>query len=287
MGNPLGPLFETDADPSKGQQALETLKASTATQMILAQNTMLEAAATQRSAQAHWDAAKAVKDHQTAISALAGNIPGLSMPIRAELIPSLAELDTTVASVSRRLADQLTPSFEKSGEAATTFGQTVTNAFLRATDASKGAVVMESARLAATIGSRRVAAGIEAVWETAKGIASLAEWDFRGAALHFMSAAEYGIIAGTRGHGAGGGYGGREPHYLGSRGEEIGRGGSRTAPTGGGTTVNVHIYGDFLNTPGTQAKLGDMLADYVLNKDGFLPASHVKDSTLMRDSLNS
>lgn len=251
-----------------------------------------EDAATQKSAQAHQSAAQAVKAHQTALIGLRSDIPTLAAPIRTELIPALTEADASVGTITRRLNDQLTPSFAQSGEAARTFGQVVENGLLRATNASNNAVAAESGRLAATLGSRRVAAGIEAVWETAKGIAALAEWDFRGAALHFMSAAEYGIIAGTgsRHHGAGAGaYGGREPRYLNAEAGPVGGRRSETAATAGGaggTSVNVHIYGDFLNTPGTQAKLGDMLADYVMNKDGYLPASHVKDSTLTRDSLN-
>jgi hypothetical protein len=249
-----------------------------------------EDAAVQKSAQAHQSAARAVQAHQTALVALRSDIPTLAMPIRAELIPALTEADASVGNITRRLNDQLAPSFARSGEAARTFGEVVENGFLRATNASNKAVAAESARLAATLGSRRIAAGIEAVWETAKGIAALAEWDFRGAALHFMSAAEYGIVAGTGGrhHGAGaGGYGGREPRYLGPEGQGIENRQSKIENRGGGgTSVHVYIQGDFLNTPGTQAKLGDMLADYVMNKDGYLPASHVKDSTLTRDSLN-
>ncbi len=64
-------------------------------------------------------------------------------------------------------------------------------------------------------GSRRAEAGVEMVWETAKGIADLAEgsWPPNPAAiiaagLHFESAAQYGILAGRGSHRAGGGGGG-------------------------------------------------------------------------------
>lgn len=159
-------------------------------------------------------------------------------------------------------------------------------------DAQNDAVVSEAARLAGTLGARRVAAGMEAAWETAKGIASLAVWDFRGAALHFMAATEYGIIAGTSGnrggYGEGGGYGGRESRYLNAAGEPLTRGQSSGAGSGGGgTTVIVNIAGHLLNMSESIDYLTGAISDAVDNRDVHLSASRVKDSTLSRDSFNS
>ncbi len=79
-------------------------------------------------------------------------------------------------------------------------------------------------------GSRRAEAGVEMVWETAKGIADLAEgsWPPNPAAiiaagLHFESAAQYGILAGRGSHRAGGGGGGAGGY--GGAGGGHGRGG--------------------------------------------------------------
>jgi hypothetical protein len=53
----------------------------------------------------------------------------------------------------------------------------------------------KTASLLQTMGYRKAAAYVEMVMETAAGFASLAGQDYWGAAMHFMSAAEYGIIA--------------------------------------------------------------------------------------------
>lgn len=276
-----------------GTGAMKQAEMEKLSESNLMQNMLVESEATQKSTQAHQAATKAVKDHQTAITALAEHIPMLSKRVHAELLPSLAELGAGAGSISQRLDDQLAPSFRQSGEAAKTFGETASGALIRATQASSGAVATESARLTATLGFRRVAAGIEAAWETAKGIASLAEWDFRGAALHFMSAAEFGIIAGTSHHAhsaaVGAGYGGREPHFLGTRDSGVGSRGSRVASpgsSGGGTTVVFNVSGHLITGPETAEWMAGQLTDYVRNRDGELQASHVKDSTLTRDSLN-
>lgn len=82
--------------------------------------------------------------------------------------------------------------------------------------------------LAGLIGGRKAQAGVEALWETARGIACLAEgaWPPNPAAilaagLHFEAAAQYAVMAGTsshRGAGAGAGagsYGGSREDYRG------------------------------------------------------------------------
>jgi hypothetical protein len=74
------------------------------------------------------------------------------------------------------------------------------------------------AGLAGLVAGRKAQAGVEAVWETARGIALLAEgtWPpnpaaIMAAGLHFEAAAQYALIAGTGSHrrsaGAGGGAG--------------------------------------------------------------------------------
>jgi hypothetical protein len=72
--------------------------------------------------------------------------------------------------------------------------------------------------LAGLVAGRKAQAGVEAVWETARGIALLAEgtWPpnpaaIMAAGLHFEAAAQYALLAGTGSHrhsaGAGGGAG--------------------------------------------------------------------------------
>jgi hypothetical protein len=112
-------------------------------------------------------------------------------------------------------------------EITTTTAQTdlQANAVDRATLAlrSQSAVGVEllGKGLAGLIAGRKAQAGVEAVWETARGIALLAEgtWPPNPAAiiaagLHFEAAAEYALLAGSGGHrrsaGAGGGAGSYE-----------------------------------------------------------------------------
>lgn len=78
-----------------------------------------------------------------------------------------------------------------------------------------------AARLAGLVAGRRAQAGVEAVWEVARGIACLAEgaWPPNPAAiiaggLHFEAAAQYGILAGKsthRGSASGSGTSGSRP----------------------------------------------------------------------------
>jgi hypothetical protein len=85
---------------------------------------------------------------------------------------------------------------------------------------SQAAVGIESANkgLAGILAGRKAQAGVEAVWETARGIAMIAEgtWPpnpaaIMAAGLHFEAAAQYALLAGTGSHrhsaGAGSGAG--------------------------------------------------------------------------------
>jgi hypothetical protein len=74
--------------------------------------------------------------------------------------------------------------------------------------------------LVGLIAGRKAQAGVEAVWETARGIALLAEgtWPPNPAAilaagLHFEAAAQYALLAGTGSHRRGGGAGGGAGSY--------------------------------------------------------------------------
>ena len=77
-----------------------------------------------------------------------------------------------------------------------------------------------SGGLAGLIAGRKAQAGVEAIWETARGIALLAEgtWPpnpaaIMAAGLHFEAAAQYALIAGTSSHrrsASGSGYGAQD-----------------------------------------------------------------------------
>ena len=113
-----------------------------------------------------------------------------------------------------------------SPEIATTTAQTdqhanaVQRAALALRSQTAAGAEMVTTGLTGLVASRKAQAGIEAVWETARGIALLAEgtWPpnpaaIMAAGLHFEAAAEYALLAGTSSqrHGAGSsGYGTRD-----------------------------------------------------------------------------
>lgn len=92
---------------------------------------------------------------------------------------------------------------------------------------SEDAGVKEIAGLLAVAGARRAAAAVEGAWETARGFQDLAEQKYWSAAMHFIAAAEFFIVAGRGSgshHGGGGsGHGGSG----GDRGRGTGAGGNR------------------------------------------------------------
>lgn len=128
-----------------------------------------------------------------------------------------------------------------------------------------------AAGLAGMIAGRKAQAAVEAVWETAQGIKSLAEgiWGVAGpnpaaivaAGLHFEAAAQFAIIAGsgggkTGGGGGGGGSsttGGNQSSYTGGPGGGGGGGGGGKSPT---FILNWHQFGP----PGNMADFARTLA---------------------------
>ena len=105
--------------------------------------------------------------------------------------------------------------------------------------------------LAGLIAGRKAQAGIEAVWETARGIALLAEgtWPpnpaaIMAAGLHFEAAAQYALIAGTGGHrrGASGGAGAGSS-YSGAHGSDYGPGTNPQTLAGGASGAGARFGG--------------------------------------------
>ena len=85
---------------------------------------------------------------------------------------------------------------------------------------SEAGAELASKGLAGLVAGRKAQAGVEAVWETARGVALLAEgtWPpnpaaIMAAGLHFEAAAQYALLAGSGGHrrsAGGAGYGSRD-----------------------------------------------------------------------------
>jgi hypothetical protein len=127
------------------------------------------------------------------------------------------------------------------------------------------------------IAGRRAAAAVEAVWETAQGFAALGEYDFWSAAQHFLSAAQYGIVAGA---GAGGGSaagGGGASRATNATYEGAPSGGVTGSYRGGGGTggsaVHFNFYGGVISAD-TLQQFSVQLSQAVRNGTTTLVASN-------------
>jgi hypothetical protein len=197
--NVLKLLLALSADPQRASAALNLFSSATSS---LERDTRATSEHTT-------ELLKANKAHQEAIAALSR----MQLESRAAVEPI-----RQMQEAFRGLAPEI----------AQVAGQTEqhTNAAQRAALAlrSETAVGAEllSTGLAGLIAGRKAQAGIEAVWETARGIALLAEgtWPpnpaaIMAAGLHFEAAAQYALLAGTSSHrhrSAGGGGGGAYDH---------------------------------------------------------------------------
>jgi hypothetical protein len=217
--NVLGLLRGLSANP---QDATATLKLFEATAAGLEQDTRAMSAntvAAQQAAKGHQEANAALRLLDQEVTAFSPKVRTLA----TDLAHSQRQSHLAVVPVK-----EMHEAFRVLGpELTTATAQTEqhTNAVQRASLAlqSQTAAGMELASkgLVGLIAGRKAQAGMEAVWETARGIALLAEgtWPPNPAAiiaagLHFEAAAQYALLAGTGSHhrsaGAGGGAGAYE-----------------------------------------------------------------------------
>jgi len=200
QNNILGLLLQLGAHPQRAQAALNILDATSAR---LERNTRTMS---QHTAEV-LKATRAQQDAVAVFSRLHNQTQSAVAPLRQvhEAFQSLApEISATTAQT-----DQHAEAVERSTLA------------LR----SQSAVGVElvSKGLAGLVAGRKAQAGVEAVWETARGIALLAEGSWppnpaaiMAAGLHFEAAAQYALLAGTGSHrhsASSSGYGARDAGY--------------------------------------------------------------------------
>jgi hypothetical protein len=144
------------------------------------------------------------------------------------------------------------------------------------------AVAGAAASLLTTLGQKKAAAYVEMVMQTAAGIAELAWGNYWKAAIHFMSAAEYGIIAGqTDSHpGAGGAGSGVATASVTTTSQALapGAAGSAAAAAKGQsnlpTTVTVNFHGPVYGGKQGLNELTNAISNAVRFGDATLYASH-------------
>jgi hypothetical protein len=213
--NVLGLLHELSADPQRAATALKLFDATAAGMEKDTLATREHTAELQKASKAYQDATAALRIHDQEVTAFAPKVRTL-----ASDFSHLQTQSQLVVLPVRQMQEgfrQLGPEIS----IATTQTEQHANAVQRAALALRAQTTAGAELLArglvGLIAGRKAQAGVEAVWETARGIALLAEgtWPPNPAAiiaagLHFEAAAQYALIAGTASHrpgaGAGGGY---------------------------------------------------------------------------------
>jgi hypothetical protein len=170
------------------------------------------------------------------------------------------------------LFEKLPPYVEQTAVSEGVFAHAVyvaTQALHSEVAAQAESLAAHTASLLGKLGLRRAEAVVETVVETAKAFSDLGDFNFWGAAQHFESAAEWGIVAGTSarrggaGAGPGGGYRARGEGGGYERGEYGGAGG---APPGFGLA------------PGAQQNTGGRLNVYVIGDEAAFIAQRVNEA---------
>ena len=213
--NVLGLLRGLSANP---QGATGTLKLFEATAAGLEQDTRAMSAntlAVQQATKGHQEATAALRLLDQEVTAFSPKVRTLT----TDLAHSQIQSHLAVVPVK-----QMHEAFRALGpELAVATAQTEqhANAVQRAAQAlrlqTSAGMELASKGLVGLIAGRKAQAGMEAVWETARGIALLAEgtWPpnpaaIAAAGLHFEAAAQYALLAGSGGHrrsAGGSGYG--------------------------------------------------------------------------------
>jgi len=197
QNNILSLLLQIGARPERANAALKILDASSAG-LEKSARTMSEHTT---------DVLKATKAQQDAVSVFSRMHTQSQMavvPLR-QMHEEFRVLEPAIATVTAQ-TEQHTNAVQRAALA------------LRSQTAAGAELV--SSGLAGLVAGRKAQAGVEAIWETARGIALLAEGSWppnpaaiMAAGLHFEAAAQYALLAGTGGHrrGSGGsGYGSRD-----------------------------------------------------------------------------
>ena len=158
---------------------------------------------------------QASKEHYEATMKQVGAANNLAVTLRLQAQAEEAEAKATQDSAKAALLSADAKKKEKEATDLVTASEKARKqAAIEAKAADAEAVGAAAANLLATLGYKKEAAIVDAIIQTAAGIADLAVQNYEGAALHFLSAAEYGIVAGqtpSRGSSTGAGTQGGRP----------------------------------------------------------------------------
>jgi hypothetical protein len=229
QNNVLSLLLQLGAHPGRAQSALRILESSSA-------GLEKDSKAMNEHTAEVLKATKAQQDSIAVFSRLHSQTQMAVAPLR-QMHEAFRALTPEIAT-STVQTDQQAGAIQRAAEA------------LRSQTAAGAELV--SGGLAGLIAGRKAQAGIEAIWETARGIALLAEgtWPpnpaaIMAAGLHFEAAAQYALIAGTGSHrrsASGAGTGSRDSG-LGSRDTSFGAASNPQALAGGAAGASARFGG--------------------------------------------
>jgi hypothetical protein len=203
--NVLGLLRELSANPERASTALKLFDASTAGIEKDTLATREHTAELEKAGRAYQEATAAMRLHDQEVTVVTPKVRTLAVDFS-----QLHQQSQLVVLPVRQMQEgfrQLTPEIST----ATTQTEQHANALQRASLAMQAQTTVGTELLGkglvGLIAGRKAQAGVEAIWETARGIALLAEgtWPPNPAAiiaagLHFEAAAQYALIAGTASH---------------------------------------------------------------------------------------
>jgi len=209
---------------------------------------------------------------------------GLADDINEYLVPAVERASARINQLGVGTLENFSRAMGQNAANAIVFGANIAEAMERA--------------LKATLANIASEALVRAIFETAKGFAALARYDFHSASMHFESAAIFGLIGGVTaglgaaipGGGAGSFAGGRSGLFSqgSAAASTAARASAPPSPTspaglggGGGTVVNVYVQGGMISAD-TLTSVINQISNAVQNQSVVLKATTALQPTTSR-----
>jgi hypothetical protein len=200
--NILALLRELSANPERASAALKLFDASTAGIDKDTLATKEHTAELQKAGKAYQDATAAMRLHDLEITAFAPRVRALTVDFSH--LHAQSQLVVIPVRQMQEAFRELEPALSTATMQTNQHANAMQRAALAIRAQTTAGVELLAQGLVGLIAGRKAQAAVEAVWETARGIALLAEgtWPPNPAAiiaagLHFEAAAQYALLAGT------------------------------------------------------------------------------------------
>lgn len=222
--NVLGLLHELSANPERAATALKLLDATTAGMEKDTLATREYTAELQKAGKAFQDTTAALRIHDQEVTAFTPKVRALAVDLSH--LHAQSQLVVLPVRQMQEAFRQLAPEISTATTQTEQHANAVQRSALAIQAHTTAGIELLAKGMVGLIAGRKAQAAVEAIWETARGIALLAEgtWPPNPAAiiaagLHFEAAAQYALLAGTGSHrpsaragGGGGGYEGADSY---------------------------------------------------------------------------